>query len=634
MEAHNQEVLFSLLLITALAALVPLLATRLQRLRVPIVVGEIIVGIAIGKSGFHLVAADSEIIQFLAWFGFIFLMFLSGLELDFGALTPASEGDAPFWKRPLVLAVSSFTITLALGMMFGLGMQRLGITDAPVLMGLVLSTTSLGVVMPILKEKKLVTSSYGQTILVSALLADFITLFLLSIDVAFIVKGVTLDVLLIFVLLLVVAVFLRVGKFLLTVPRLGQILQELAETTAQIQVRGSFALMVALAALASVLGVEVILGAFLAGALVSVLSDRNNPVLREKLDAIGFGFFIPIFFIMVGVNLDLRSLLASPEHLLLLPELLLAAFVIKFGAGLVFKLAFGWRETLAAGALLSARLSLIIAASAIALDLHLISEAVNTAIILVAIISVTVSPILFDHLLPQRKQKRRRQGAIIVSSRELALALAKQLAKTMPVTVVTRRDFRPVDLPSPHIKLVHGDARDPEVLKAAGVDETANFICLSVRPEFNEKVCKMVLQDFGVENVITWQREEGRRLDDLERLGVRVIYPGLATLMALEGSVLFPESYDLISHQAEDMEMRQARLRNRRYFNKPLRSIRLPGDALVVGVRRRDERIAPHGETILRADDVLLLVGAPVFMQEAISILQEEGSEAGAAGNF
>jgi Kef-type K+ transport system membrane component KefB len=623
MEGHNQEVLFSLLLITGLAALVPLLATRLQRFRVPIVVGEIIVGIIIGRSGFNLVANDSEIIQFLAWFGFIFLMFLSGLELDFQALIPDSDDDRTFWQRPLVLATGSFTITLALGMAFGVGMQRLGISDAPVLMGLILSTTSLGVVMPILKEKRLVTSRYGQTILVSALLADFITLFLLSIDVALIVKGITLDVLLILVLLLVVAIFLRVGKFLLSVPGLGQVLRELAETTAQIRVRGSFALMVALAALASVLGVEVILGAFLAGAIVSILSDRNNPVLREKLDAIGFGFFIPIFFIMVGVNLDLRSLLESPQNLLLLPELLLAAYAIKFGASLIFRLAFGWRETFAAGALLSARLSLIIAASAIALNLHLISDAVNTAIILVAIITVTISPIVFDVLLPAQRQVHRRRGAIIVSSRELALALAKQLAKSMPVTVITRRSFRQSDLPDPNIKLVLGDARDPEVLKTAGIDTASNFICLSTRPEFNDRVCRQAVQDFDVENVVTWQREEGKRLENLERLGVKVIYPGLATLMALEGSVLFPESYDLISHQAEDMEMRQARLRNRRFFNRPLRDTRLPGDVLVVGIRRGSERIVPHGETVLKSGDVLLLVGAPAFIQEAVDFLEE-----------
>jgi len=625
MEANNHDVLFSLLLITSLAAVVPLLSRRLQRFRIPIVVWEIIVGIVIGKSGLHWVATESEIIQFLAWFGFIFLMFLSGLELDFGALMPSADDETPFWKRPLVMAVVSFIITLALGMFIGFELKVQGVTEAAILMGLVLSTTSLGVVMPILKEKRLVTSAYGQTILVAALLADFLTLFLLSIDVAFLVKGLTLDLLLILVLLVVVAVFLRLGRSLLANPRLGQVLQEVAETTAQIRVRGSFALMVALAALASVLGVEVILGAFLAGAIVSILSDRNNPVLREKLDAIGFGFFIPIFFIMVGVNLDLKALLDSPENLILLPELLAAAFLIKFGAALVFKPAFSWRETLAAGALLSARLSLIIAASAIALDLGVITEAVNTAIILVAIITVTVSPILFDFLLPRRESDIPKRGAIIVSSRELALALAKQLAKVMPVTIVTRLPFRQADLPDPNIRLVQGDARDPEVLREAGADQAANLICLSAHTGFNEQVCKLALQEFGLENVVTWQPDEQRRLDDLERMGVKVIYPGMATLMALEGSVLFPESFEVISHQAEDMEMRQVRLRNRRYHNRALKDVRLPGDVLVVRVRRGVERLIPHGETELKVGDVLLLVGSPTFVSDAARMLEEEG---------
>ncbi len=624
MEAHNSEVLFSLLLITTLAALVPLLASRLQRLRIPLVVGEILVGILIGKSGLHWVSTDSEIIQFLAWFGFIFLMFLSGLELDFGALIPDRDERISFWKRPLVMATSSFLITLTLGMGIGYLMKRQGTTDAAILMGLILSTTSLGVVMPVLKERRLVTSSYGQTILVAALLADFVTLFLLSIDVALIVKGITLDVLLILVLLLVVALFLRVGKFLLSIPWLGQMLREITETTAQIRVRGSFALMVALAALASVLGVEVILGAFLAGAIVSILSDRNNPVLREKLDAIGFGFFIPIFFIMVGVNLDIRSLLDSPENLLLLPELLLAAFLIKFGAALTFKPAFGWRETLAGGALLSARLSLIIAAATIALDLHMINEAVNTAIILVAIITVTISPLLFDALMPKRRETLRRRGAIIVSSRELGMALAKQLAKSMPVTLVTRRDFRFEAPPSPGIRIVHGDARDPQVLREAGAESAAHLICLSPERPFNQEVCRLAVQEFGIGNVITWEQEEAPPSEAWNRLGVKVIHPGMALMIAIEGSVLFPESFDVVAHQAEDMVMRQVQLNNRRFHNKALKDIRLPGDVLVVGLRRDNERLTPHGDTVLKLGDVLLMVGSPAFIEEAMALLEEE----------
>jgi Kef-type K+ transport system membrane component KefB len=107
MELESQETLISLLLITVLAAAVPLVAARLQRFRIPLVVGEIVVGIIIGKSGFNLIT-ENPILQFLAWFGFIFLMFLSGLELDFGLLRASGDKDAPFWKKPVPQALGVF----------------------------------------------------------------------------------------------------------------------------------------------------------------------------------------------------------------------------------------------------------------------------------------------------------------------------------------------------------------------------------------------------------------------------------------------------------------------------------------------------------------------------------------------
>jgi len=328
MELESQETLISLLLITVLAAAVPLVAARLQRFRIPLVVGEIVVGIIIGKSGFTLIT-ENPILQFLAWFGFIFLMFLSGLELDFGLLRASGDKDAPLWKKPVPQAIGVFVLTLALGMAAGVVFRQAGIVNDAVLMGLILSTTSLGVVVPVLKEHRLSTSRYGQVLLISALLADFVTLLLLSIDVAFLSKGLTLDLLLILVLLAAVGLAVRGSRVLANLPGVRQVVEEMSHATAQIQVRGSFALMVALAAFASVLGVEVILGAFLAGAVASLLAERHDSILREKLDAIGFGFFIPIFFIMVGVNFDIQSLLASRENLLLVPLLLVTAFAIK-----------------------------------------------------------------------------------------------------------------------------------------------------------------------------------------------------------------------------------------------------------------------------------------------------------------
>jgi Kef-type K+ transport system membrane component KefB len=144
-----------------------------------------------------------------------------------------------------------------------------------------------------------------------------------------------------------------------------------------------------------------ILGAFLAGAIVSLLRQPEGAELVHQLDAIGFGFFIPIFFIMVGVDFNLTVLMESPQALVLVPILLFAAILVKILPTLVFHMNFTCRETIGAGVLFSARLSLIIAASAIGLRLGVISETVNSPIILVAIITVAAAPLIFNRVIPK-----------------------------------------------------------------------------------------------------------------------------------------------------------------------------------------------------------------------------------------
>jgi Kef-type K+ transport system membrane component KefB len=157
--------------------------------------------------------------------------------------------------------------------------------------------------------------------------------------------------------------------------------------------------------LAEILNAEMILGAFVAGVVISLLTTSPDRKVEKDLEAFGFSFFIPVFFVLVGVGFDIRELTASNEALLLVPVLLVAALVVKFIPALLFRISFTWTETIAAGSLLSARLSLIIAASLIALDLGIVTPAVNSAIILVAIITVTLSPMLFSQLMPNGKSE-------------------------------------------------------------------------------------------------------------------------------------------------------------------------------------------------------------------------------------
>lgn len=278
----------SLLLITVLAAMVPLMATLFHRFRVPIVVGEILAGIIIGRSGFNLIE-PSATLQFLALFGFTYLMFVSGLEFDFATLSSETFArETPRWRRvnsPFLLALAVFVCTFGLAYLGTAGLERAGLVSEPFMISLILSTTSLGIVVPVLKERGLISSSYGQTILVTALIADLGTLVLITFQVATLSRGLTLDVLVILLLLVIFAAAVQIGRYAAGWRGLQRVMDDLAHATAQIQVRGAVALMVGFIVLSEWLGIEVILGAFLAGVLISLLSPQERGhLLRMKIE--------------------------------------------------------------------------------------------------------------------------------------------------------------------------------------------------------------------------------------------------------------------------------------------------------------------------------------------------------------
>lgn len=272
-------------------------------------------------------------------------------------------------------------------------------------MGLILSTTALGVVVPILKEAGLNQSLYGQTILLATVIADFVTMFLISVLVAVISRGLTAEILLVFLLFVAFFFAARFGSFLSRIESLQRIIQELSHATAQIKVRAAFSTLLIFVVLAEKLGIEIIVGAFLAGAIVALLRTPEDKALASQLEAIGFGFFIPIFFIMVGVDFNLPALLSSSGALLSVPLLLTAAIAVKIIPALVFRLNHTWREAFAAGILMCPRLSLIIAAAAIGEKLGIIDESVNAAIVLVAVVTVTASPLAFLRVHPAPRVK-------------------------------------------------------------------------------------------------------------------------------------------------------------------------------------------------------------------------------------
>jgi Kef-type K+ transport system membrane component KefB/Trk K+ transport system NAD-binding subunit len=576
-------------------------------------VGEIIAGIIIGRSGFGWVQHHEFVLDLLAELGFVFLMFLSGMEIDFsslGLITGGSQGEEDRPWSPLRIAGVSFILTLALSTMIGFGFTQLNLASNPWMIALILSTTSLGVVVPVLKEQGLSSGRYGQTLLISALIADFITMLLITVVVAALSFGLTLDILLIG--LLFVAFFLMYyfgGIFFNRIKGVRVILEELSSATAQIKVRAAFTMMLIFVALAEILGTEIILGAFLAGAIVALLKRPEDDELVHQLDAIGYGFFIPIFFIMVGVDFNLASLVSSSSAILLVPLLLGAAILVKIIPSLLYKTSFTWKQTLGAGTLLSSRLSLIIAASAIGLRIGVIDESFNAAIILVAIVTVLFAPPIFTRLIPSRKLERE-TPVVVMGAGPIGLQVAQYIQNHGdPVMLIDEEDAR-IDRARRHgldaiqAKTDQYDPKTEDIL-----NNTQRLVCVFSDTEKNYRICSRARGTYGINHVVARLTAPGE-ITRFEKLGVTPLNPATDQAILLSLVVRNPTMYELLTRTDDARDLCEIAIRNPAYLNKPLKDIQFPDDLLVVAVRKEGELIVPRGDTILRKGDHLTVLGS------------------------
>ncbi len=144
------------------------------------------------------------------------------------------------------------------------------------------------------------------------------------------------------------------------------------------------------------------------------------------------------------------------------------------------------------------------------------------------------------------------------------------------------------------------------MLADAGAATATALVLLSRDPAFNVNVARIASEQFDIERIVMLEQGDLKSAS-LETNGVRVIRPELATMLSIEGAVRFPASFDLLSHQDADMDVGETRLTNRALHKQALRELRLPGDVLIIGVRRFGDRIVAHGDTILELGDVVLL---------------------------
>ncbi|MCY3564243.1 MAG: cation:proton antiporter [Acidimicrobiia bacterium] len=355
-----------------------------RRIRLPPVVLEILFGVLVGPV-LHI-ASSSSLLESLARLGFLMLMLLTGFEINIGFFQRQGSG-------PIVVGLLGFGATLSASWVAS------QVLDTDPFMVMVLATTSVGLVVPSLRSAGVASRPIGQDILLGALLADFLTL--LGVTVIAVLAGGEAGWRLLGIpgfFVIVAAVLLGIRRAAWWHPdRFGALFA--ADDTEEMGIRATLALLFVFVGVASLLGIESVLAAFLAGGIIALVF-RERGALDRKLSGFSYGFLIPIFFIDVGIRFDLTAV-TDVDALVFTGKLLIAAFAVKTASALVLVLrGHGLRSIAAAAALLSARLSLIIVVAEIGRHLGFISTSQEGSIILLAIVTTTVAPTLFRRLLP------------------------------------------------------------------------------------------------------------------------------------------------------------------------------------------------------------------------------------------
>lgn len=362
-------------------------------------------------------------------------------------------------------------------------------------------------------------------------------------------------------------------------------------------------------------GAENILGAFLAGVIVSLMSPDKSFV--RQLNAFGYGFLIPIFFVMVGAELDLIALARDTKALTVLPLLLLAFYVSRTLVVPLFRRWFSWRESIASGVLLSCTLSLVIAAAKVGQEMGILDQTMNTALVLSAVIATLVSPVLFQRLMPDDREERRTKVSL-VGINAVTLALARDLVRDRyevtlygsdksNLEVMNERPFAIVQLPGV----------EREHLESHGVFSSDIVVLFTADDSKNLRLA-LEAERQGVERIIA--RVENKTEAGLpEDSRIRLISSFFANKTLLRSLIEHPSLVRLVSES--EGYLQEVPLYNHEFDGRRIRDLPFIGDTLIIRIYRDGEVVMPRGDTVLRVGDRLIISGTPSHVREVERML-------------
>ncbi len=387
--------LLSLVILFVVVAVAPLVADVLGRLiTVPLVVVEIVLGLLVGPDVLGWLQ-PGELTNTLATFGVAMLFFLAGSEIDLAAIK----------GKPIMRAGMSWVLSLGMAMIGGVLLAPS--PSAGIFVAICLTSTALGTIMPVLRDANEINTPFGRLVIAAGAIGQFGPLLALALFLSGRHPLVSAIALTAFTAVIALAMWWASHGL----PSwLRRIMSGTMRTSGQFAVRLVIAVLVVLSCASMALGLDMLIGAFAAGALARVLLGSVAPAEREtidrKLEAVGFGFLVPIFFVMTGVRFDLAALLSDPQTLLLIP-IFLGLFLVVRGLPSLIGAPAGstWSDRGAMVLLTSTALAIVVAVTNIGVEAGALSTAMASALVGAGLFSVLLFP-LFALLLRRRSEER------------------------------------------------------------------------------------------------------------------------------------------------------------------------------------------------------------------------------------
>jgi Kef-type K+ transport system membrane component KefB len=372
--------LTTLFLVAVIAVLAPLLSELTPSHALPVVVAEIALGILAGPV-FHL-AKPNAVLSALAGLGLAFLFFLAGAEIDLGRIR----------GRPLMLGAVGWAVSLGLALAVAGAFAATDIASPVIFVAGALATTALGTLMPILRDAGVLETRLGTYVVAVGMVGELCPIVLISLLLSGSANHLLTGILLVVFAALAVACALVAQR--VRPRRFLALLDRHMHSTSQLPVRFCMLLLVTLVYIARNFGLDVILGAFAAGMVIGIAAKPvDGPgVLQHKLEAIGFGFLIPIFFITSGLTFDLSGLTSDTGALVLVPIFLLALLGVRGLPALLYRGELAGRDRLALALYSATTLPLIVALTAIATSDGRMSSETAAALVAAGMLSVLIFP--------------------------------------------------------------------------------------------------------------------------------------------------------------------------------------------------------------------------------------------------